>query len=336
MTRRPRTVLVMAPATFDQLFGPEELVRLRALAAVTEPVCVAAFDELPPATLAEVEVLITGWGCSQIPERVLEAAPRLRLVLHAAGSARGLLPAAGYQRGIEVATAAEVNAVPVAEYTLAAIIFAGKRALPLAEQGRRTPAGWGSSFAARTLSNRQRTIGIVGFSKIGRRVLDLLRVLETGPVLVADPIADPDVVRSAGGELVPLPDLLTRTEICSLHAPLLPSTEGMIGAAELALLPDGATLINTARGGILDHHALLTECAAGRLDAILDVTDPEPLPAGHPLLDLPNVTITPHVAGSLGSETRRLSAFALDALAAHLESRPLPGALTAESIGVSA
>src|SRR5699024_11780312 len=169
-----------------------------------------------------------------------------------------------------------------------------------------------------------------------RRVLDLLRVLETGPVLVADPIADPDAVRSAGGELVELPDLLTRAEICSLHAPLLPSTEGMIGAAELALLPDGATLINTARGGILDHHALLTECAAGRLDAILDVTDPEPLPVGHPLLGLPNVTITPHVAGSLGSETRRLSAFALDAPPAHLESRPLPGALTAERLRASA
>src|SRR5690625_8006993 len=101
VTTRRRTVLVMAPATFDQLFGPEELARLHALADVAEPVCAAAFDQLPPATLAEVEVLITGWGCSEIPERVLEAAPRLRLVLHAAGSARGLLPAAGYRRGVE-------------------------------------------------------------------------------------------------------------------------------------------------------------------------------------------------------------------------------------------
>ena len=336
MTMRPRALLVMAPATFDQLFGAPELARLRELTRVVEPVHVASFDDAGAAVLAEVEVLITGWGCPQIPEAVLTAAPRLQLVLHAAGSARDLLPAAGYERGIQVATAAEANAVPVAEYTLAAIVLAGKRALPLAQLGRTSPAGWGTSFAARTLSNRGRTIGIVGFSKIGRRVLQLLPVLDTGPVLVADPFADPDEVRRAGGELLPLPDVLTRAEILSLHAPLLPATRGMIGAAELALLPDGATLINTARGGLVDHGALLTECAAGRLDAILDVTDPEPLPTDHPLLTLPNVTITPHLAGSLGSETRRLSAFVLDALAAHLQSRPLPGALTAETIGVSA
>lgn len=336
MTTRPRTVLVMAPATFDQLFGTQELDRLRELARVADPVCVTCFEELTPAVLAEVEVLITGWGCGQVPQSVLAAAPHLRLVLHAAGSARDLLPTGGLRPGIQVATAAEANAVPVAEYTLAAIIFAGKRALPLAQQGRTTPAGWASAFAAGALSNRGRTIGIVGFSKIGRRVLELLRVLETGPVLVADPTAQADQVRQAGGELRPLPEVLARSEICSLHAPLLPSTRGMIGAVELALLPDGATLINTARGGILDHDALARECAAGRLDAILDVTEPEPLPRGHRLLDLPNVTITPHVAGSLGSETRRLSAFVLDALAAHLDSRPLPGALTAESVGVSA
>ena len=333
---RPRTLLVMAPATFDQLFGAPELARLRELSTVTEPVHVASFDDVPPAVLAEVEVLITGWGCAEIPEPVLAAAPRLRLVLHAAGSARGLLPAGGYERGIQVATAAEANAIPVAEYTLAAIVLAGKRALPLAQLGRTSPTGWGASFSARTLSNHGRTIGIVGFSKIGRRVLDLLRVLQTGPVLVADPLADRAEVARAGGELLPLAEVLARAEILSLHAPLLPSTQGMIGAAELALLPDGATLINTARGPIVDHDALLTECTTGRLDAILDVTDPEPLPAGHPLLDLPNVTVTPHLAGSLGSETRRLSAFVLDALAAHLQARPLPGALTAETIGVSA
>lgn len=336
MTKRPRTLLVMAPATFDQLFGAPELARLRELTTVADPAHVASFDDVPPAVLAEVEVLITGWGCQHIPEAVLAAAPRLQLVLHAAGSARGLLPAAAYERGIEVATAAEANAVPVAEYTLAAIVLAGKRALPLAQLGRTAPTGWGTSFAARTLSNRGRTIGIVGFSKIGRRVLELLRVLETGPVLVADPLAEAEEVARAGGELLPLTDVLAGAEILSLHAPLLPATRGMIGAAELALLPDGATLINTARGAIVDHQALLTECAAGRLDAILDVTDPEPLPAGHPLLELPNVTITPHVAGSLGSETRRLSAFVLDALAAHLQAQPLPGALTAETIGVSA
>src|SRR5690606_22742231 len=104
------------------------------------------------------------------------------------------------------------------------------------------------------------------------------------------------------------------SEIVSLHAPLVESTRGMLGAAELALLPDGATFINTARGGLVDHDALFAECASGRIDAILDVTDPEPLPCGHGLLSLPDVSVTPHRAGSLGAETHRLAQQALGAL----------------------
>ncbi|WP_235939462.1 hydroxyacid dehydrogenase [Occultella kanbiaonis] len=333
---RPRVLLVMDRATFALQFGPDEQARLAELATLGDPVVVGGLADVHPGRLAETEVLITSWGCPPITAAQLDAAPHLRVLLHAAGSVRGLVPPDFHGRGVQVATAATMNAVPVAEYTLAAVILAGKRALPLAQVGRTQPTGWQNSFATRSLSNLGRTIGIVGFSTIGRRVLELLRVLETGPVLVADPFADPDRVRAAGGELRPLPEVLGRAEILSLHAPLLPSTQHLIGRAELGLLPDGATLINTARGGIVDSAALLAECASGRLDAILDVTDPEPLPTGHPLLALPNVTVTPHLAGSLGSETRRLSHFALDGLAAYAAGEPLPGAVTPEASELSA
>ncbi|TDE99161.1 hydroxyacid dehydrogenase [Occultella glacieicola] len=326
----------MDMATFGLQFGPDELARLAGLATLGDPVVVTGLDAVDPDRLGETEVLITSWGCPPITTAHLDAAPRLRALLHAAGSVRHLVPPDIHDRGVLVASAAEMNAVPVAEYTLAAIILAGKRALPLAHVGRTQPAGWQNSFATRNLSNLGRTIGIVGFSTIGRRVLDLLRVLETGPILVADPFADPERVRAAGGELLPLPEVLARAEILSLHAPLLPSTHHMIGRAELAHLRDGATLINTARGAIVDHEALLAECGSGRLDAILDVTDPEPLPAGHPLLALSNVTVTPHLAGSLGNETRRLSHFALDGLAAYRAGGPLPGAVNPEASELSA
>jgi len=235
-----------------------------------------------------------------------------------------------------VTTAADLNAIPVAEFTLAATIFAGKRALPLAEHNRREPAGWENSFADQTLSNYRRTIGVVGFSRIGRRFVELLRVLDVDDVLVFDPVAEPSEVADAGATLAPLDEVLARAEILSLHAPLLPSTEKMIGARELALLPTGATLINTARGGIVDHEALLAECRTGRIDAILDVTDPEPLPVGHPLLELPNVTVTPHIAGSLGGETKRLAVFAIDAIRHYGATGVVPEALSAEKGKVSA
>lgn len=335
MTTRPRALLVMAPATFERQFGREHVDRLAAAVDLSTPLVVPDFAAASD-LLASTEVLLTSWGCPSITVDVLDAAPRLRAIVHAAGSVRGLVPADIHERGVQVTTAADLNAVPVAEFTLAAIVFAGKRALPLAERGRHTPGSWDTSFAAGSLSNLGRTIGIVGFSRIGRRVMELLSVLDTGAILVADPFADRAEVEAAGGQLLPLPDVLAQADILSLHAPLLATTAGMIGSEELALMPDGATLINTARGGLVDHDALMRECRAGRLDAILDVTDPEPLPAGHPLLALPNVTITPHIAGSLGSETHRLADFAVDAVVAYAAGEPLPGALTLEVSEVSA
>lgn len=249
---------------------------------------------------------------------------------------QSLAPRRTLRRGIVVSSAADLNAVPVAEFTLAAVIFAGKRALPLSQLSRTRSLGWRDVFTGHPLSNLDRTIGVVGFSKIGRRVVRFLELLDTAQVLVADPFADSKEVAAAGGRLVDLPELLAASDILTLHAPLLPSTANLIGAAELALLPDGATVINTARGGILDHEALVTECASGRLDAILDVTSPEPLPLDHPLLTLPNVAVTPHIAGSLGSETRRLSRHALDALAAFCAGEPLPGQVAPEMSEVSA
>lgn len=335
MTVRPRALLVMAPTTFELQFHQRHVDRLMAAADLPTPIVVPTFADAGEA-LAHTEVLLTSWGCPPITSDVLDAAPRLRALVHAAGSVRELVPAGIRDRGIAVTTAADLNAIPVAEFTLAAVTFAGKRALPLAELGRRSPGTWEDSFASPALSNLGRTIGVVGFSRIGRRVLELLSVLDTGAILVADPFADPAEVAAAGGRLVPLEELLAQADVVSLHAPLLPTTAGMIGAAELASMPDGATLINTARGALVDHDALERECRAGRLDAILDVTDPEPLPAGHPLLSLPNVTVTPHVAGSLGSETHRLADFAVDAVVAFAAGGPLPGALTLEASEVSA
>ena len=206
-TTPPQALLVMAPSTFAVQFGPQHLDQLRTAVQLPDPAVVAGFDEAPH-VLAAAEVLLTSWGCPPITHEVLDAAPRLRAIVHAAGSVRGLVPPDIHKRGIEVTTAAHLNAVPVAEYTLAAIIFAGKRALPLAELGRTDPAGWEQSFTAQNLSNLGRTIGIVGFSRIGQEVLARLPMLDTAAVLVADPFVDPAEVAAAGGTLLPLEEVL--------------------------------------------------------------------------------------------------------------------------------
>jgi phosphoglycerate dehydrogenase-like enzyme len=337
MHQRPQALLVMRPDTYQVQFGSDQMHRLRSLARLGDPIWSDDIDAPHTrARLAEAEVLLTSWGCPVLTAERLEAAPRLRAVFHCAGSVRPIVSEAVWHRGLLVTSAAEANATPVAEYTLAAIIFAGKKAHLLAAESRLKPVDWYAVGHREDLSNYGRTIGIVGYSRIGRRVVDRLRMLDTAEVLVTDPYADRAAVAAAGGRLVELDELLTRSEILSLHLPELPETRQAIGARELALLPDGATVINTARGAVVDTAALERECATGRLNAILDVTDPEPLPAGSRLAELPNVMITPHIAGSLGTETRRMSTQALGELDRYVRGEPPLDAATREALAVSA
>ncbi len=369
----------MRPGLAGELFGSAELARVHAVADLDETVTIDDFGRADARLLAALDVLITGWDAPVIGPAELDAMPRLRAILHAAGSVKGLLTPEVWSRGILVTTAADANARPVAEYTLAAILLAGKDIPALAMEYARDPSfrvipgtsahvppgtggtgtraindaggstvgtgtghvadghraitrwsganygtptgtsGTGHSGVAALaqpqvqrhlpgrpgIGNYGRTMGIIGASRVGRQVIDLLGPFDFR-VLLYDPQvrADDPVLRRV--ERTGLADLLRRSSIVSVHAPLLPETRGMLGSRQLALMSPGSVLINTARGDIVDHDALIGAVRDGGLRAILDVTSPEPLPADHPLRGLPGVILTPHVAGSLGNELRRL------------------------------
>lgn len=334
---KPTALVVMDRPSLRAHFDPVRLERLGRLVTLPDPVWADELDSPSArARLAEAEVLLTSWGAPTLTPERLAAAPALRAVFHCAGSVRSLVSGEVWRRGIRVTSAADANAIPVAEYTLAAIILAGKKAPFIAASPDAAYRGWGHLAGYGDLSNYRRTVGIVGFSRVGRRVVDLLRCLDSTVCLVADPYADAEAVRSAGGTLLDLPEVLPRSEVLSLHAPALPSTRHMIGAAELALLPDHATVINTARGSLVDSEALAAECRSGRLFAILDVTEPEPLPRDAPLRATPNVMITPHLAGSLGSEILRLSDHALAELSRWTAGEPLRAEVTPEAFALNA
>ncbi|MFI2189554.1 hydroxyacid dehydrogenase [Streptomyces sioyaensis] len=307
----------MGPGIAERLLDDQRRSRLVTLAR-TDPGLVA--DELADpapaiaAALAEAEVLLTCWGAPPLTSRVLAAAPRLRAVVHAAGSVKHHITEVCWQRGIAVASVASANALPVAEYTLAAILFANKRVLHAAHRYRalRAPHDWHRELC--DAGNYGRTVGIIGASRIGRRLIALLRPFDLR-VLLHDPYVDAAEAARLGAAPVPLDTLCAESGIVTVHAPQLPATHHMLGARELALMPDGATLINTARGSLIDETALLPELLTGRLNAVLDVTDPELPPPDSPLYDLPNVLLTPHIAGSLGGELHRLADRALDEVA---------------------
>ncbi|MFE9570129.1 hydroxyacid dehydrogenase [Streptomyces sp. NPDC006692] len=311
---RPTLLLAMGPGIADRLLADRHRARLADLAR-TDPYLVAhdLAAPAPPvaAALATAEVLLTCWGAPPLTAAVLDAAPRLRAVVHAAGSVKHHITDACWERGIAVTSAAAANALPVAEYTLAAILFAGKNVLAAARSyaALRTTPPWPSGTGA--TGNYRRTVGLVGASRIGRRVIELLRPFDF-EVLLYDPYVSTAEAASLGVEPVSLDALCARSGIVSVHAPQLPETYRMIGARQLALMPAGATLINTARGSLVDEAALLGELLTGRLHAVLDVTDPELPPRESPLYDLPNVLLTPHIAGSLGNELHRMADRALD------------------------
>jgi phosphoglycerate dehydrogenase-like enzyme len=325
---RPIGLIAMSRSVAPAVLPGDLLLRLAAALRLVGTDPAESFDDpAVRANLASIEILVTGWACPPLTAQVLDAAPRLRAVVHAAGSIKTHVGPEVFARGIAVSSAADANAEPVVDFTVAAITLAGKRAFGLA---RLYAAGQFAPFTSRR-GNDGRVVGVVGASRIGRRVI--ARLLATGyRVLVADPYLDPVQAADLGAELTTLDDLCRRCDVLTLHAPQLPETDNLIDERRLALLPDGAVVINTARGSLVDSGALARACATGRIDACLDVTDPEPLPAGHPLFGLPNVWITPHLAGVQGSEVRRLGEFAVAEVERFTAGEPLLGAIDADQL----
>ncbi|MEU9703839.1 hydroxyacid dehydrogenase [Streptomyces sp. NPDC047981] len=305
----------MDPLFPGLLFGPETAARLVRMADVDLDHVVTDFTDPGDPTLDSVlrstEVLLTCWGCPPLTEAVLARMPRLKAVVHAAGSVKGLVGASAWARGLAVSSGAEMNGRPVAEYTLAAILMANKRVLPIARTFReeRRPLPLHTMLA--DAGNFRRTVGIVGASRVGRRVIELLRPFDLH-VLLYDPYLGESDAAALGAERVGLDDLVRRSDVVSIHAPETPETYHQFDARRLALLRDGTTLINTARGSLVDTAALTRELESGRIHAVIDVTEPDRLPEDSALYDLPNVLLTPHMAGSFGGELHRLGVSAVD------------------------
>ncbi|MFF9625153.1 hydroxyacid dehydrogenase [Streptomyces griseosporeus] len=308
---RPCAALAMSADTAAAVLDTESLAALGAICDLVPP---PVLDDLTTprarAVLARVDLLVTGWGCPPLDEEVLAAAPRLRAVVHTAGSVRGHVTDACWERGIEVSSAAAANALPVAEYTLAMILLSGKEVLERAHAYRadRARADW--LRTPRTVGNYRRTVGILSASLIGRRVIELLRPHDLD-VLLYDPYVTDADAGELGVERVEPAELFARCDTVSVHTPLLPTTRGLVSRELIAAMRPGAVLINTARGAVVDQEALTEAALAGRIRAVLDVTEPEVLPPDHPLWECENVLITPHLAGSQGNEWRRLADLAV-------------------------
>ena len=234
-------------------------------------------------------------GTEKYSAEVLAAAPNLKAVIRFGVGTDNFDMAAMAEKGLEVGTI--TNHDSVAEFALTLMLSLLKQ-LPRLDSAVR--AGQWARLPMGEL--RGKTVGILGFGRIGRRLAELLRGFGV-TLLASDPYVPEEAVRAAGGEKVSVEQLLRRSDIVSLHLPHTPQTENLINAETIAQMKDGAYLVNTARGALVDEQALYQALVSGKLrGAALDVYRQEPVSRDNPLLALENVVAAPHVS-ALSHET---------------------------------
>lgn len=328
--RRATARYVLDHDARDRIYGPEQRAAIADLVDfVGEPL---AAGEVGPGALAGVEVLLSGWGAPLMDARFLEGAPDLEVVLYGAGAVRGFVTPAVFERGIRVSSANAANAVPVCEYTTAVVLFSLKHGWRLLRQ-RPDPRDHAATLSPGAYGS---TVGIIGLGTIGRLVARALGRYDLH-LVAFDPYCTDGDADDLGVRLAGLEEVFRDSDVVSLHAPLYDATRGLVTGGLLRQMRPGATFVNTARGGLV-RHGELAEVLTARpdLQAVLDVTDPEPLPPAHPLLQLGNVVITPHIAGSIGAECHRLGASVVEELERYVEGQPLRHEVHPEQLKVSA
>lgn len=246
-------------------------------------------EQVPPVD----GIIVRGRG--KVTRRLMEAAPRLKVIgRHGIGLEHIDLQASN-ELGIVVVNTPGTEVESVAEHCVGLMIVLARRMLQ-ADQALRA-GDWQARYRLTGDELHGKVLGIVGFGRIGQRVATMCRAALAMPVIYYDVVDAPQTQAQLEARRVPLDELLQAADVVSLHVPLLPETRGLIGREAFRRMRRGALLINTCRGAVVDQAALVEALQEGWIaGAGLDVFDPEPLPPDSPLLRLQNVVLTPHVA----------------------------------------
>jgi len=332
---RPDALFILGTEFFPLIYGMEERRELERLANFYAPPQTRNSIAENSVLLADAEVIFSGWGAPVMDEEFLNAAPKLRAIFYGAGSTGYITTDAFWEHDIIITSAYAANAMPVAEYALGAIMLSLKnfwRFQAKAKMG----LGWGSP--ARHLTGGYRsTVALIGCGMVARRLIELLEPLDVR-CIVYDPFLTEEEANELGVELCTLDEAFVNGDVVSLHAPDKPETYGMITGRHFLMMKQDATFINTARGRTVRGTEMITALER-RPDvmAILDVCDPEEPPAdGSPLFTMKNIMLTPHIAGSVGPECRRLGRYMVDEFRRYLKGEPLRWQITRELAAIVA
>ncbi len=321
MTAKTRVVVLATRTLFDSFFGEAERGRLSRY----EWERIGGRRATPALLrrLAGADALVTTWDSPPLAPSLLAACPRLRMIAHCGGEVKARFARPLFDR-LTITNAADPMARQVAELAAAFLLYEARNVDRYRAQIRCPGTG---IFEARhqrgvegeTLAGA--TVGLVGFGRIGRALVELL-VPFGARFVVYDPYARRRVPRGARVRFAPLDRVLGASRLLVLACALTEDTRNLLDRERLARLPDGASIVNVARGGLVDLEALTAEVVAGRLRCALDVTDPlEPLPDDHPLRVAPGAILTPHVGAGADRVRRAMANVVLDELERYFSGR---------------
>ena len=334
---KPIIVVVPSKPLYKKLFSEEADANLSRLGVVVRNDGAADWnaDELRR-RINDATVLVTGWRTPRLTDDILEQATQLKLVAHSAGSVKFMLDERLMKRNIAVSTAGSAMIDSVAETTMLLCMLM-LRPLHRLDAGLRAGASWAEMKLAGVGDELgAQTVGVVGAGQIGKRVIRMLRAWDVN-VRVFDPFMTPEV--AAAMEVTAyasLNEMLRGCGIVTLHAPVLPETQHLIGREQLENMREGAILINTARSLLIDTPALIEQLRAGRLRYATDVYDNEPLPADDPWRTMPNTFILPHIASSTRQCFYRQGDITVSEVGRFLRGEPLRYPVTPQSLKIMA
>ncbi|WP_309380312.1 MULTISPECIES: hydroxyacid dehydrogenase [Cerasicoccus] len=305
--KKPRGIYLIRSNSFPLIYGDEERAVINHLLDIAPaPVCLA---DVPNTELEQVECVFSGWGAPKFDQDLLERMPRLKAIFYGAGTVKGFVTDSLWERDITVTSAYYANAKPVAEFTFAQIIMSLKRTWQYVFK-LKSERAWTQALDIPGCFDGTK-VGLIALGAIGQMVCERLQQLDV-EVLAYDPCISESKMAELGARKVGLEQLFAECDVVSLHAPKLDATLQLVKEGHFNLMPSGATFINTARGAIVDEPAMIRALhKRPDLLAILDVTETEPLENGSPLFTMPNVLLTPHIAGSMGRECRRMGRLAI-------------------------
>lgn len=269
--------------------------------------------------LPGVDACITGWASPCFDENALQGADRLRLVAHTGGSVAAIASPALYDRGITVVSGNWLYAESVAEGVIA-YILCSLRELP--HFSGEVQAGRWRTELYHNEGLLDKSVGLIGFGMVARYLVKMLEPFRV-KIRAYDPYVSDDALVACGVERATLEDIVSQSDIISIHAARTPGTFHLVTRELLQTIRDGALLVNTARGNIIDEEALAEELATGRFKAVLDVFTEEPLPMDSGLRGLKNVILIPHMAGPTIDRRRFVTLALIEEIENFFSGRPL-------------